>query len=288
MSIRVYFNQVRTLIAFAPLIAQGMLVCGALNGEPEMLLWRNAHLVIAPLALLGWWTARGLGSVLKGLQVSRIGSALPGYVALQGIARPLPNRAPLVSPSSGTRCVWFHFRESRSTNSYTGPVQMYDSDQPFLLADDTGECIVDIAGVEISGVREDKSRGNYERLILSGDQLFIVGQLKPHYSPAQAADKGRQRAVVRKEFDHKPTAAELKELEEKFEKERDEAERNLQNLPPLPDLPAISMPEDSRPFLISTGAIQEEGGWYMFLSYFNLIAALGSISVVAYLYLAGQ
>ncbi len=287
MSLRAHLNQSRILIALAPGIAAGMMIFGALGGEREILVWQGAYLALAPLAFLGWWGARGLGNVLNGTPLSKIGTARPGYVAILGTATALAGRQPLVSPSSGTPCVWFHYRQGRTTGVRTGRVAMVDSEQPFLLADETGECLVDPSGAEITGVHEDRSSGNYERLILPGDRLFVIGQLRPPLGPAHPS-KDKTRPVVRREFDHEPDARELEEMERSVEKERGEAGGQKGNPPPLPALQVIAIPEDSRPYLIGMGSIGQEGGWYAFLSYFNLGVAAVAIVALACLHLAGR
>ncbi|NKF22868.1 GIDE domain-containing protein [Solimonas marina] len=94
--------------------------------------------------------------LLEDTPPSRIRSAAQGYVELRGFARLLPG-PPIVSPLTGTRCVWWKFRVEQRRDYHDGSRQRREwqllragcSEELFTLADDSGECIVDPYGAEV-------------------------------------------------------------------------------------------------------------------------------------------
>jgi hypothetical protein len=89
----------------------------------------------------------------------------------------MPDRPPLVTPS-GASCVWYR-RSSQSGSNEPGSYSASDTVQPFLLADESGQCIVLPAGADITGGQTHSSFGGNERLIAPGDTIYVTGELRP-------------------------------------------------------------------------------------------------------------
>ena len=83
---------------------------------------------------------------------SRIRSAAQGYVELSGRGVVPPNSAN-IGPLTGKPCTWWRYKieerraGGRSRSWHT--LQSDTSDQPFLLDDGTGECLIDPRGAEV-------------------------------------------------------------------------------------------------------------------------------------------
>jgi|GEM_PF-5298439 len=163
-------------IAFLPLLVSAALFVGVFQqGEMRQAasnpwVWTS----LAAVALLGtlssWRMTRSLSAALR----ATVAAASDGYVALEGVARPLPEHALLSSPN-GKPCVWFHYRHSSGTGktrSYTSKV----SSAPFLLVDPTGECVIDPAGAALEGGADADVDVGSETLIRDGDPVYVVGQ----------------------------------------------------------------------------------------------------------------
>jgi hypothetical protein len=104
---------------------------------------------------------------------------------LHGRAQALPDALPLVSPG-GERCLWF-----RRADHALPRTHVTGSMRPFLLVDDSGQCIVLPAGAEVTGgerseaspvsdepgdaTGSDASRTT-ERLLRDGDRIQVVGR----------------------------------------------------------------------------------------------------------------
>jgi hypothetical protein len=100
-----------------------------------------AALVALVHGLRGFWQLR----IIVDTPTAKIRSAAQGYVELFGFAR--VRRTPLVAPLTQTPCVWYRYRVeeerggSRNKNWHT--VEQGQAENPFLLDDGTGQCLVD-------------------------------------------------------------------------------------------------------------------------------------------------
>ena len=73
---------------------------------------------------------------------SRVASAAQGYVELLGRSAQLPDAA-LVTVFTGLPCVWYRYQvEAQGLRRQMVGQDHGESDDPFLLIDDTGQCVV--------------------------------------------------------------------------------------------------------------------------------------------------
>ena len=261
MSMMTHESKWPLLVGAAPLVGVVFFVWAAAQGEADMARSATARAILAGVAALGaavaWWTARRL-RVAAALPVSRAGALaqsgrLAGTVALHGRARALPDSVPLVSPD-GELCLWF-------TTGDDGPRR--DSVRPFLLVDDSGECIVLPAGADVtghgpvpaaaarSGLGEDAVAGDPAtpgRLLRNGDRVRVSGRFIAA-SPESLVLQARA-------------------------------------APPLVHqgllLPVIAAPGGGQPFSIRIGADDGEGGVYGVLVVVDCLVLLVSSSLAAW------
>lgn len=82
---------------------------------------------------------------------SRVRSAAQGYIEFTGRGRMTPNKENK-APLTGLPCTWWRYKiEERSgsrSRSWTA-VQSGTSEEPFLLDDGTGQCLIDPRGAEV-------------------------------------------------------------------------------------------------------------------------------------------
>ena len=110
---------------------------------------------------------------------SRVASAAQGYAELIGRADRLPGDR-LAARLSGRPCAWYRYQiDSRTSDDKWSHEESGESDDPFLLVDDTGQCVVDPDGAEIitSHCKVWTSGGfRYtEWLLLPHDSLYAIG-----------------------------------------------------------------------------------------------------------------
>ena len=210
MSVMTHDTKWRLLVGAAPVIGVAFFIWAAAQGQADVARSPTARAILAVVAALGtavaWWTARQL-RVASTMPVSKAGALaqsgqLADVVALHGRARALPDAVPLVSPD-GELCLWFRAGDD-------GPHR--DSVRPFLLVDDSGQCIVLPAGAQVSGngsvppaaarsrLGSDPEAGDSaappdERLLRNGDRIHVVGRFIPA-SPESLALQARVASQV--------------------------------------------------------------------------------------------
>ena len=155
------------------------------------------------LAFRAMHTAR----LIEDTPTSRVRSAAQGYVELSGRVRGLQD-APGAAPLTGRPCVWWRFRIQQKVERRTRSgrreswrtINSGRSEQPFLLDDGTGECIVQPSGAEMLisesttwygdapwPAREQPGRGSrargreyryHEDRIYEHEQVYVLGQFR--------------------------------------------------------------------------------------------------------------
>ena len=143
------------------------------------------------------------------IATSKIRSAAQGHVELKGLGELMQNDT-IISPFSGSRCVWYHCSIDKKTNSGKRITWTNISDERsshlFRLVDDTGECIIDPDHAHVipesdltwyGQSRENRSQppkqnklvalnlGNYrfrERLIRPATPLYVLGWFRTLYN----------------------------------------------------------------------------------------------------------
>lgn len=118
-------------------------------------------LVLGVGAAGGLWAgyrALHLARLLEDTPTSRIRSAAQGYVELAGRSLPLAGTENL-APLTLRPCVWWSYRIEQRTGDASGSpgrarakwrvVQRGSSGQPFLLEDETGQCLVNPQGAQV-------------------------------------------------------------------------------------------------------------------------------------------
>jgi hypothetical protein len=119
------------------------------------------------LAFGGFWVCLYLAwryfryaRALTDTPTARIRSAPQGYVELSGLALNGPE-GPVAAPLSGSPCVWYRFRvEKRAGDGKWKVVDRGASEAPFILRDDTGECVVYPKGADVMGSRSRRWTGD--------------------------------------------------------------------------------------------------------------------------------
>ncbi|MFO8154202.1 GIDE domain-containing protein [Thioalkalivibrio sp.] len=113
----------------------------------------GALLLLAGGGLYGFLRYSQLLRLVGGIPTARIRSAPQGLVQLEGAADWLPGPE-IVAPLSGLPCVWYRYRieEKRGSGGRKRRrviVAQGQSDDLFLLRDETGDCVVDPDGAMV-------------------------------------------------------------------------------------------------------------------------------------------
>lgn len=88
--------------------------------------------------------------LIEDMPTSKVRSAAQGYIELAGHAL-LMEGEPIRSHLTGTDCCWWRFRiERRGSKNHWHLVESGASSSPFLLEDDTGRCLIDPEGADVT------------------------------------------------------------------------------------------------------------------------------------------
>src|SRR5512135_1769591 len=165
----------------------------------------------------GWLAFRFLhiARMLEDTPTSRVRSAAQGYVELVGRSQALAGTTN-IAPLTQRPCVWWRFRIQRRTGSTSRgrasakwqTVQSGRSEQPFVLDDGTGECIVQPAGAEVLTAETTTWYGDapwptqapgkrspfgepeyryYEERIYEHEQVHVLGHFRTHSGTANTS-----------------------------------------------------------------------------------------------------
>ncbi|MCP4126635.1 MAG: hypothetical protein GY753_06185 [Gammaproteobacteria bacterium] len=90
---------------------------------------------------------------------AKIRSAHQGYVELAGMAVKMEGE-PILAPLTGRECCWYRYKVERHGDKHWHTIEKGSSEHLFLLQDDTGECIIDPDGADVTPEHTDVWHGN--------------------------------------------------------------------------------------------------------------------------------
>jgi hypothetical protein len=221
----------------------------------------------ASIALLAWVGNTRRQRTIEDIPTSRIASAAQGYTELKGVAAQFPDSV-LPAPLSQTPCVWYRYQiESRDVHGQWRVADHGTSDDSFLLRDDSGSCVIDPDGAEVTTSRKrvwTEGDGRYtEYLLLPGDSLYAIGEFRTLSEPAAAATLSQEVGELLAEWKRDPARLRqrfdadgdgeisLDEWEVARRAARQEVEARARERAASAPLNVLARPRDGRPFLIS-------------------------------------
>lgn len=220
------------------------------------------------LALWQWWRQHRRYRFVADTPTGRCHSPVQGYGEYHGQARACGGQ-PLLTPYGQMRCVWYHAsrqpRDDRHGNAARSQHQV--SDSAFLLADDSGQLVIEPAGavVETRHHRQwqDAQYQYRESWLADGDPLCALGSLATVAGlPDRQAWrddlqlllndwKADQPALLRR-FDRDGNGAlDAAEWEAARQAATHSINRQHRELAAIPPSHHLRQPADGRPFLLS-------------------------------------
>ncbi|MCU0803689.1 MAG: E3 ubiquitin ligase family protein [Burkholderiales bacterium] len=255
---------------YAALLTSGtqlaLLVVGLHLGEPAA--WAFIFAAVAALSFAAWIGAYRRWRAIADTPTSQIASAAQGYAELAGRAENRPGIRVLARLST-LPCCWYRYRvqERRSDRKGWTTIEEGESEEPFVLRDETGACVVDPEGAEVLPAAYDTwTRGDRrytEWLVREGDPLYALGEFATLGGAGAALDRGRDVGALLADWKH-----DRPQLLARFDLDRDgelsfrewalaraqakrEIDRTHAEERALPGVDCLRRPADGRLFLLS-------------------------------------
>lgn len=151
--------------------------------------------------------------LIENVPTAKIRSAPQGYVELIGTTK-LMDGPPIISPVSGTRCVWFRYTIEEQVTEYEGKgriksrwkvIKKHSSDDIFLLDDTWDQCVIDPDDANVITKRKNRwykrdtfpARRYTEWTILEGDYLYALGDFQTVASVEDTSLKNMMTATLK-------------------------------------------------------------------------------------------
>jgi hypothetical protein len=143
--------------------------------------WQYVLSLMAAISILAWLSALNRLRTIRDTPTSKIASAAQGYVELAGRGHPFGE--PLISKLSLLPCLWYRYQiEQRESEGKWKNIDRGESDDTFMLRDETGECVVDPEQAEILTRHRDQWHdGDYrytEWKLIEHDSIYVIGQFR--------------------------------------------------------------------------------------------------------------
>lgn len=153
--------------------------------------WIGVLGVTAAIGFIAWMSAYRRKRVITDTPTSKCASAAQGYVELFGRAEQHDGRV-LLSKLSSLPCTWYWYRIEQREGDKWKEIDSGRSSDTFLLADETGKCVIDPDYAEIITDRKKTwTRDDYrhtEWLIVPRDPLYAIGEFSTMGGPQLELD----------------------------------------------------------------------------------------------------
>lgn len=255
----------------------------------ELWFWVLILLALAAVSAKAAFRRMRRAHIVEDVPTSRVRSASQGYVELQGEAQLMPG-PPNFAPLTSTKCCWWTYRvEQKVVRRRHGrrettwkTLSKGTSEEPFLLVDDTGSCVVDPWGADVmtvtrerwygslrqptTNMRRSRYSGRYrysEKRLEIGDPIYAIGVFRTERdnverTPIQedvrellASWKRDQRGLLNRFDDNRDGTISIEEWEVARAAALREVEGSRRDRAVRPGLDILAQPDDDRPFLLA-------------------------------------
>lgn len=257
--------------------------------------WLLSMALVAGIAFLTWFSAYKRAKIISDVATSRIASAAQGYVELYGRANIDPENL-IVSPLSGTRCVWYRYWiYSKSHSSGWNQTGSGVSESTFEINDGTGICTVDPDYAEVIATERKvgyfSDQKHVEELLYAGS-LYVLGEFSTVGGASSSlslkedvnvllAEWKHDKASLHKRFDlNKDGEIDLREWELARREAIREVRKQHAGIRAQSGVHVIRAPRDNRLFLISSLSPQQLRKRYKLWSLFHLTICLVACAAI--------
>lgn len=261
--------------------------------------WLICLSIMALLSIMAWLSALKRLRAVRDTPTSRIASAAQGYVELAGRGVQF-GETPLLGRLSALPCLWYRYKiERRTSKNKWQTIDSGESDDSFILRDDTGECIVDPEQAEIITRHRDQwHRGDHrytEWKLLEHDSLYAIGQFRTQGGStaefntreelgALLAEWKKDKPALHARFDLDNNGTlDMQEWMLARSAAKREIGRRMREARAAPDIHIVCQPRDGRLFLISNLGQNDLSRRYLFWTWAHLVIFFGALGGIGWL-----
>lgn len=247
--------------------------------------WLTALSVMALISFIAWLSALYRLRTIRGTPTSKVASAAQGYVELIGRGHAFGD-TPLISKLRMLPCLWYRYKiEQRGNEDEWKIIDSGESDDSFLLRDDSGDCIVDPEHAELVTRHRDQWQDGAHRYtewkLIKGDNLYVIGEFRTRSGAAEFNSRMELNALLaewkrdtpalhaRFDLDHNGEL-DMQEWMLARQAAKREVSRMQQAAHAQPDVHIIGMPLDGKLFLISNLTPEKLSRRFLFWSWAHL------------------
>lgn len=261
--------------------------------------WLASLATMACVSVLAWLSALSRLRAVRDTPTSKIASAAQGYVELIGRGRQVKD-APLLSKFTALPCLWYRYTVKRRTsNNKWETIDSGESQDCFLLRDETGVCLVDPDEAEIVTKHRDqwyKDGYHYtEWKLIEQDYLYVIGQFRTQGGSNLEFDTRAELNALLTEWKRdKPSLHARFDLDNNGELDirewmlarsaaKREVTKKLREAQAQPDIHIIGRSRDGKLFLISNITPDRLSRRYLFWSVAHLVIFFGALAGIGWL-----
>ncbi len=259
--------------------------------------WLVILSIMAAVSLFAWLSALGRLRTIRDTPTSKIASAAQGYVELSGYGYPFGQA--LLGQLSRLPCLWYRYRiEQRESEGKWKTVDKGESDDTFILRDETGECVVDPEQAEILTRHCDQWHdGDYrytEWKLIERDSLYVIGQFRTQGGSSVEFDSNQELSSLLGEW-KKDMPALLKRFDldndgmlndQEWMLVRSAAKREVANMireaQAQADIHIVSRPRDGELFVVSNLDQAGLSRRYLMWSWAHLLIFFGALGGIGW------
>jgi len=260
--------------------------------------WLACLAIMAAISMLAWQSALRRLRAIRDTPTSKVASAAQGYVELIGSGHPFTE--PLISQLRHQPCLWYRYKvERRGSKNKWHVVDSGESEDSFILRDESGECLIDPDQAEIMTSHHNQwVDGNLrytEWRLAQRDDIYVIGEL--HTQGGSNLEFNTRAEIIALLAEWKKN---MPDLHAKFDLDNNgeldmkewmlarsaakrEVAKKMREAQAQPDIHIISQPRNGNLFLVSNLPQEKLSRRYLLWSWAHLVIFFGALGGIGWL-----
>jgi hypothetical protein len=259
--------------------------------------WLYCLALLAAISVFTWLSALSRLRAIRDTPTSKIASAAQGYVELTGRGEQFGD-TPVLGKLSLLPCLWYRYQlECRTSDTEWKTEDSGQSEDSFLLRDESGVCIVDPEHAEITTSHRDHwQKGDYrytEWKLLRHDPVYVIGEFATKSGALEFDSRAEVIALLTEWKKDKRQLYERFDLNKDGELDMDEwmlarraaqrvVEESRREATLQPDMHLMHAPRDGKLFLISNLPPERLARRYLVWSWAHLVIFFCALACIGW------